>query len=119
MMCFQTTLHDNFTYFVQNAVSFLKIPSMGTPYSVREMLFQRLKECLALLVKVSQITDSEVPFPAQHIPLQGFNQHIRNIIAGVNNGRQFSSLYRGEPGSAALIRLFSSRTWFIASICKE
>jgi hypothetical protein len=73
---------------VQIAVSFLKIPSMGTPYSVREMLFQRLKECLALLVKVSQITDSEVPFPAQHIPLQGFNQHIRNIIAGVNNGWQ-------------------------------
>ena len=51
------------------------------------MLFESLKEILALFVKVSQITNSEVPLPAQHIPLQGFNKHISYLIAGINNWR--------------------------------
>jgi hypothetical protein len=66
-------------------VGLLKTPTLGASYSVWQTRFQSLKQSLTLEVKVYQITGSEVPFPAQHIPFQGFNQHVSNLITGVNN----------------------------------
>jgi hypothetical protein len=88
MMCFQTNPHYNFTDYVQNAVCFLKIPTLGAFNSVWQMLFQALEEILTLELKVAQITNVQVPFPAQHIPLQGFNTPLCNLITGINNRGQ-------------------------------
>ena len=73
---------------MQNAVCFLKIPTLGASNSVWQMLFQALEEILTLDLKVAQITNVEVPVPAQHIPLQGFNKHLCNLITGINNRGQ-------------------------------
>ena len=47
-----------------------------------------LVEILTLEMKVAQITNVVVPFPAQHIPLQGFNKHLYNLITRINNRGQ-------------------------------
>ena len=77
--------HNNFSYFVKYAVSFLEIPSIGSANPIRQMRFQSLQECLAFLVQQGQVTDVNVPLPAQHVPFQGLDQNLSHFIAGVNN----------------------------------
>jgi hypothetical protein len=36
-------------------------------------------------VQQGQVTDVNVPLPAQHVPFQGLDQNLSHFIAGVNN----------------------------------
>ena len=79
--------HNNFSYFVKYAVSFLEIPSFSSAHPIRQMRFQSLQECLAFLVQQGQVTDVNVPLPAQHVPFQGLDQNLSHFIARVNHQR--------------------------------
>ena len=74
--------HKNFTHSVKYAVTLFKIPSLSSAHPIRQTSRQ---ECLAFLVQQGQVTCVKVLLPAEHIPIQGLDQNLSHIIAGVNN----------------------------------
>ncbi len=97
--------HNDFTHFMNYAVSLLEIPSFSSAHPIRQMSFQSLQECLAFLVQQGQLTDVKVPLPAQHIPVQGLDQNLSHFIAGVNyrgNLVQQRGLVSGSSGDLGI-----------------
>ena len=80
--------HDNFTDLVQDTMSLLKVPAALLTAFRGEFALQQVQEIHSTLMEVNKAIRCLLTPTTENVPVPALDQHLRDIIAGVSDGRK-------------------------------